>query len=201
MSKNLNFAFYFFQDETLNEHNFLKEILLSLYSFGVHKMSELNTFQIAERDLDGLAILADQLFPELYENTDKSESLEEYTASLREYASEWAKESERYHFIVIRVGGDPAGFIVGGREPMIPELRMLSDTLSIEIVYTSPQYRRNGIGRALVECLIEYARANPEIKRVEAVAESSNEPSLRINRILGFQEKNDRGLVYFTKDV
>jgi len=164
--------------------------------------SELATGQkIIEGDLEGLAVLVTQLANELYDRSDKSRSPEEYANWFRNDEIESARDKVRYWSMVLRVGEEPAGYIVGERESCIPEAYYPGSVLDVAIVYTSPQYRRQGVGKALVERLVDDAHTNPEINSVSARVGDKNEPSLRIFRRLGFQEREKGRVVYFTKNV
>jgi len=50
-------------------------------------------------------------------------------------------------------------------------------------------YQREGIGRALMNELLGWARANPSVEKVELQVRSANEAALGLYRSLGFQEE------------
>jgi hypothetical protein len=53
-------------------------------------------------------------------------------------------------------------------------------------MYVQPDARKSGVGRRLVEAVIDFARQNVEILQLRAV--SDNEPALRLYAGLGFVE-------------
>lgn len=50
-------------------------------------------------------------------------------------------------------------------------------------------HRRRGIGRALMDDLLRWARSNPRVEKVELQVRSSNEPALALYGSLGFIEE------------
>lgn len=59
------------------------------------------------------------------------------------------------------------------------------DELEITNVATHPDYRRRGVGRALVAALLDYARANG-FRRVTLEVRVSNAPAIALYKSLGF---------------
>lgn len=54
-------------------------------------------------------------------------------------------------------------------------------------VYVDLRYHRMGIGRALMEALLEVARAQP-VRALLAVIEASNVASIELHRVLGYEQ-------------
>jgi RimJ/RimL family protein N-acetyltransferase len=52
-----------------------------------------------------------------------------------------------------------------------------------------PAWRRRGVGTALVEALVDWARAGGEVRKVEAPVLGWNEPVLALLRKMGFEEE------------
>ena len=50
-------------------------------------------------------------------------------------------------------------------------------------------HQRRGVGRALMNDLLGWARSNPRVEKVELQVRSSNEPALALYRSLGFVEE------------
>jgi putative acetyltransferase len=50
-------------------------------------------------------------------------------------------------------------------------------------------HRRRGVGRALMNGLLRWARSNPRIEKVELQVRSTNEPAIALYRSLGFLEE------------
>jgi ribosomal protein S18 acetylase RimI-like enzyme len=50
-------------------------------------------------------------------------------------------------------------------------------------------HQRHGVGKALMNALLAWARANPCVEKVELQVRSSNEPALALYRSLGFVEE------------
>jgi putative acetyltransferase len=50
-------------------------------------------------------------------------------------------------------------------------------------------HQRQGVGRALMNSLLRWARSNPRVEKVELQVRSSNEPAIALYRSLGFVEE------------
>jgi RimJ/RimL family protein N-acetyltransferase len=57
-------------------------------------------------------------------------------------------------------------------------------------------WRRRGIGQALLQSLLEWAKANPLISKVCLTAFSTNEPAIRLYRRMGFIEEGRQHMEY-----
>lgn len=57
-------------------------------------------------------------------------------------------------------------------------------------------WRQSGIGKALLQTLLDWARANPVIEKVALVVCSTNKPALQLYRQVGFVEEGRRPREY-----
>ncbi|MBX3229882.1 MAG: ribosomal protein S18-alanine N-acetyltransferase [Labilithrix sp.] len=87
---------------------------------------------------------------------------------------------------VDRAGGDVLGYVLFWH---------VTDEIHLLNVAVDPRARRQGRGRALVEEVVGYARANAAAKVLLEVRRS-NEPALALYRSLGFEEINVRRRYY-----
>jgi RimJ/RimL family protein N-acetyltransferase len=55
-----------------------------------------------------------------------------------------------------------------------------------------PQHRRNGIGTALLQSLLEWAQKNPVIEKVKLAVFATNQPALSLYSKMGFLEEGRR---------
>lgn len=58
---------------------------------------------------------------------------------------------------------------------------------SITGMYVSPQHRRKGIARRLMEAAIDHARTLPDVEQVGLEVVTSCEPAVNLYRVAGFQ--------------
>lgn len=86
-------------------------------------------------------------------------------------------------FLVARLDGQTVGFTSYGQFRPYPGYRHTAE-LSI---FVDAAYRRQGVGRRLIEALVEHAR-QAGMHSIVAGIEASNEPSLELHRRLGFVE-------------
>ena len=57
-------------------------------------------------------------------------------------------------------------------------------------------WRRQGLGQALIHALLEWARENPLIEKVSLVVFSTNDPAIRLYRRMGFIEEGRQKMEY-----
>lgn len=98
-----------------------------------------------------------------------------------ELARTWAR---------VRVARDPAGAVLG-----YVLFWHVTDEIHLLNVAVEPASRRRGVGRALVEHLVEYAHAHAA-ERVLLEVRASNEPAIRLYDRLGFVRFNVRARYY-----
>lgn len=79
--------------------------------------------------------------------------------------------------------GQACGFITA---TVMPASLMLGTAWSIRDLYVAPQRRRGGIARALLQYVVEHARAAGAY-RVSLQTEAHNTPALRLYTTVGFQ--------------
>ncbi|QXM06533.1 GNAT family N-acetyltransferase [Crassaminicella indica] len=69
--------------------------------------------------------------------------------------------------------------------------------LTVDDLYVLPSYRRNGIGKKIMNYIIEYAENN-DYKRVQLHAEIDNEKAHNLYRGLGFSQEE---MLFFMKKL
>lgn len=79
--------------------------------------------------------------------------------------------------------GQACGFITA---TVMPASLMLGTAWSIRDLYVAPQHRRSGIARALLQHVVDHARAAGAY-RVSLQTETDNTPALRLYDAVGFQ--------------
>lgn len=81
-----------------------------------------------------------------------------------------------------------AGMVVGHAflEPL--SLAVTSHVVRLMIA-VHEGHQRQGVGRALMNALLRWARSNPRVEKVELQVRSSNEPAIALYRSLGFVEE------------
>ena len=80
-------------------------------------------------------------------------------------------------------GGEPVGVIVANFNW---SLKFAGRSLWIEELYVTPEYRREGYGRALVDQVVEYAQAH-DIRGIDLEAYQGNTPASVLYRTAGFR--------------
>lgn len=80
-------------------------------------------------------------------------------------------------------GDDPVGVIVAN---LNWSLKFAGRSLWIEELYVTPEFRRRGYGRALVERVVEYAQ-NHDIRGIDLEAYQGNTPASVLYRTTGFR--------------
>ena len=98
----------------------------------------------------------------------------------------WLQHFTGTSWVVEAANGVPIGFLVGFVSPDHPEQAY------IHMVATSPNHRRDGLGRALYERFFEDMRAGG-IRRVMAVTWPGNRISVGFHRAMGFTPDEGTG--------
>lgn len=93
---------------------------------------------------------------------------------------EWQRKISSMLFV--EVDGKLVGMIGSYRD----EKTKLKHILNIFSFYVSSEYRGLGIGKALLQKVIETAKKNPEIKKLQLGVVTSQEPANVLYRSLGF---------------
>ena len=93
-------------------------------------------------------------------------------------------ERGRGHYLV----AEHAGTIVGHALLESLPLAVTSHVVRLTIAVHEGHQRR-GVGRALMNALLFWARSNPRVEKVELQVRSSNEPAIAPYRSLGFVEE------------
>lgn len=108
-----------------------------------------------------------------------------YQPHTLEMRREWlrGKQDGGYPVLVAERAGEVVGFATYGPFRAWPAYKYTIE----HSVYAAPHVRRAGVGRALMDCLIEHARER-EYHAVIAGIVADNEPSLRLHEALGFVE-------------
>lgn len=94
-----------------------------------------------------------------------------------------AHREEKYPFLVAEVDGRAAGYATLSRYRERPAY---DRTVELS-VYVHRDYRRRGIARALMERLLELARANEDVHLVVSVITGDNLMSVEMHEKLGFR--------------
>ena len=127
-------------------------------------------------DCTDLLVLRRQWFPD---------ADEDFEADFRGW---WARERHQRHAVVAYADGGPVGMANGQifcrmPAPGRPRARWLYGAN----VYVSESHRRQGIGRALMTALVDFARANGMVRVVLAPSEMS----VPMYESLGFRPAHD----------
>lgn len=91
----------------------------------------------------------------------------------------WFQHFTATSWLAEDAGGRPVGFLVGFVSPDRP------DEAYVHMIGTSPNHRRDGLGRQLYERFFEDARAHGA-RRVTAVTWPGNQLSVKFHRAMGF---------------
>lgn len=151
---------------------------------------------IEEKDYQVFKRFFDQAFLEYLESL-KQENSQQYMKELKE-----RREITRSYFnLYLRTGstfvaeenGEAVGYVASQRVPS-----MHGVDLWIEYIVIQKEFRRRGIGLALLQKLIDYA-ASSGIDRIYAFINLDNEPSMRLHSKAGFNIENWKIAVYETK--
>lgn len=103
-------------------------------------------------------------------------SLEEWRIWFREHST------EHHPLYVAEIDGH-----IGGYATLSPYREKEAYDSTVELsLYVSPDYRRRGIAKKLMESAIRHARENARIHTIISVITSDNEVSIRLHRKFGF---------------
>ncbi len=99
-------------------------------------------------------------------------------------AVDFVRFDENYCSVIALDGGQPVALIVAKRRPLPEPLQDVSEAY-IDVIEVLPEYQRHGIGAALTERVILWARAN-RVAQVRAWSEEIRVEALRMWNRLGF---------------
>ena len=88
-----------------------------------------------------------------------------------------------YPYIVAEIGGAVAGYAYAGPYRPRPAYRFSVE----DSIYVNPKAQRGGVGRALLECLIEEATQRGFRQMIAVIGDSAQMPSIELHRALGFR--------------
>ena len=88
-----------------------------------------------------------------------------------------------YPYIVAEIGGAVAGYAYAGPYRPRPAYRFSVE----DSIYVDPKAQRGGVGRALLECLIEEATQRGFRQMIAVIGDSAQTPSIELHRALGFR--------------
>jgi L-amino acid N-acyltransferase YncA len=152
--------------------------------------------EIEEKDYGIFKRLFDQAFSEYVESL-KQENPQRYMKELRE-RREITRSGFKFYLrtgstFVAEEKGEPVGYVASQRVPS-----MHGVDLWIEYIVIQKEFRRRGMGFALLQKLIDYATSSG-IDRIYAFINSDNEPSRRLHSRAGFNVEDWRIAVYEIK--
>jgi len=151
---------------------------------------------IEEKDYQVFKRFFDQAFLEYLESL-KQENSQQYMKELKE-----RREITRSYFnLYLRTGstfvaeenGEAVGYVASQRVPS-----MHGVDLWIEYIVIQKEFRRRGIGLALLQKLIGYATSS-SIDRIYVFINPDNKPSMRLHSKAGFNIEDWKIAVYETK--
>lgn len=87
------------------------------------------------------------------------------------------------HYVVAEAAGQLVGHALLDPLPLAAVRHVVHLTLAVH-----PGWQGQGVGRALLSHLIEWARAAPALEKIELNVRASNEPAQALYRKLGFTE-------------
>jgi phosphinothricin acetyltransferase len=88
-----------------------------------------------------------------------------------------------YPYIVAEIGGATAGYAYAGPYRPRPAYRFSVE----DSIYVDPQTQRGGIGRTLLEHLIDEATKRGFRQMIAVIGDSAQTPSIELHRALGFR--------------
>lgn len=121
-----------------------------------------------------------EIYNEAVRNGTATFDLEERTLEDR---TQWFEAHTGKHVLLVC---ERDGQVAGYASLSAYRLKRAYDSTAELSVYIAPAFRRQGIGRALMEALLRAARENPEIHTVVSVITGENEASVRLHKSLGF---------------
>ncbi len=107
-----------------------------------------------------------------------------YHAQSGSNATDFVRFEDTYYNVIALDGARPVGLIVAKRRPIPVPLQALSEAF-IDIVEVLPAYQRQGIGSALTEKVIHWARVN-QLAQVRAWSEDIRREAPLLWYKLGF---------------
>jgi GNAT superfamily N-acetyltransferase len=99
-------------------------------------------------------------------------------------ATDFVHFDDDYYNMVALADGEPVGLIVAKRRSIPEPLQAITEAF-IDIVEVLPAYQRQGIGTALTEKVIHWARMN-QVSQVRAWSEEIRREALLLWNKLGF---------------
>ena len=93
---------------------------------------------------------------------------------------DWEKKLDNMYFA--EIDGQWVGMVGAYQE----EKTKLRHILNIVSVYVKPSYRGQGIGKALLQYVVDQAKKNPEIKKLLLGVVTTQEPAQALYKSLGF---------------
>ena len=100
------------------------------------------------------------------------------------FASRIVEVRGRGRYIVAELDGRPVGHAV--LEPM--SLERIAHVVRLTIV-VHPGFERRGIGAALMKDLVDWAKGNRDVEKIELLVRASNAGAIALYRKLGFVEE------------
>jgi L-amino acid N-acyltransferase YncA len=88
-----------------------------------------------------------------------------------------------YPYVIAEIGGATAGYAYAGPYRPRPAYRFSVE----DSIYVDPQAQRGGIGRALLEHLIDEAAKRGFRQMIAVIGDSAQTPSIELHRALGFR--------------
>jgi L-amino acid N-acyltransferase YncA len=151
---------------------------------------------IEEKDYEVFKRLFDQAFSE-YLKSLKQRNPQQYVKELKERrevtSSGFNFYSKTGSTFVAEENGEAVGYVASQRVPS-----MHGVDLWIEYIVVQKEFRKRGIGLALLQKLIDYA-ASSSIDRIYAFINLENEPSMQLHSKAGFNIEDWKIAVYETK--
>jgi ribosomal protein S18 acetylase RimI-like enzyme len=94
------------------------------------------------------------------------------------------EDSRRGHYLVAEHGSEIVGHAFLETLPLAVTSHVVRLTIAVH-----EGHQRRGIGRALMNALLQWARSTPSVDKVELQVRSTNEPAIALYRSLGFVEE------------
>lgn len=116
----------------------------------------------------------------------------EYTRTTEEMQRLLAAMNGTQHILVAEVGGEIIGHCACGGSAK----RALRHTVGLGIDIDR-NYRHQGVGSALMQAMIDWARTNPVIRRIELDVFTHNLPAIHLYLKYGFEIEGRKRCAYF----